>query len=426
MIFSSLHIHKAGFAMMAGLFALAGPAQAATVLTTNDGVIEDSLCVGFDCGGSPVFSDSTLLLKENNTRIKFADTSTGNFPANDWEIQANSNNNGGANYLGFNDCGSGDDNGGCANDLVFAVEAGARYAALYVESDGDVGLGTTNPAADLHILTGNSPTVRLQQDGTSGFAPQVWDVAGNETNFFIRDASNGSTLPLRIRPGASSNALFIDADNDIGMGAGANPGASLHIMRADGSARLRVEETNETAAPRFLAEFFNNGAAAVQLIDTSGAQAFWAFQSQAGVAAGDAIFKLTNSFGPGDEFVLQADGDLFITGTLTEGSDRNAKMAIVPVDPAEILAKVTALPVSAWTYKNDTSGARHLGPMAQDFHAIFGLGERDTGISTLDSSGVALAAIKALAEENAALRARLIAQSSELTARIEKLESAMQ
>src|SRR5262249_11428245 len=39
---------------------------------------------------------------------------------------------------------------------------------------------------------------------------------------------------------------------------------------------------------------------------------------------------------------------------------------------------------------------RHMGPMAQDFAAAFGLGENDTTISTVDAQGVALAAIQGL------------------------------
>ena len=37
-----------------------------------------------------------------------------------------------------------------------------------------------------------------------------------------------------------------------------------------------------------------------------------------------------------------------------------------------------------------------MGPMAQDFHRAFGLGDRDTEIVTIDADGVALAAIQGL------------------------------
>ncbi len=202
------------------------------VLTSADGVIRNSLCVGFDCPNSPVFDDSTILMMENNTRIKFGDTSNAPFPNNDWEIEANSSLSGGASYLGFNDCGTADNDGGCATDLVFAVESGARASALYVESDGDVGIGTSNPVLDLHIVTGNTPALRLDQDGSSGFTPQVWDVAGNETNFFIRDVTAGSRLPFRIRPGAPTSSIDISNSGNVGIGT-ASPDAltGIHVSR---------------------------------------------------------------------------------------------------------------------------------------------------------------------------------------------------
>ena len=53
------------------------------------------------------------------------------------------------------------------------------------------------------------------------------------------------------------------------------------------------------------------------------------------------------------------------------------------------------MPISEWSY-NDEPSARHIGPMAQDFHAAFGVGETDRCIPTVDANGVALAAIQAL------------------------------
>lgn len=84
-------------------------------------------------------------------------------------------------------------------------------------------------------------------------------------------------------------------------------------------------------------------------------------------------------------------------------SDRNAKENFEPVDTAAILEKLAALPVTAWTYKDDPNHRRYIGPVAQDFHAAFGLGD-DVTINTLDTDGVALAAIQALARGNHELR----------------------
>ena len=80
-------------------------------------------------------------------------------------------------------------------------------------------------------------------------------------------------------------------------------------------------------------------------------------------------------------------------------SDRNAKENFAPVDRREVLEKVVSLPLSTWNYKSEAAVFRHLGPMAQDFKAAFGLGETDTGITTVDADGVALAAIQGLNEK---------------------------
>ena len=49
--------------------------------------------------------------------------------------------------------------------------------------------------------------------------------------------------------------------------------------------------------------------------------------------------------------------------------------------------------LTQWRFK-DFPSAIHLGPMAQDFRAAFGLGLDDKSIATVDADGVALAAIK--------------------------------
>ena len=67
-----------------------------------------------------------------------------------------------------------------------------------------------------------------------------------------------------------------------------------------------------------------------------------------------------------------------------------------PVNGFEILDKVVALPVSTWHYKSDPPGVYHLGPMAQDWKAAFGLGDTDKRIPVVDANGVAMVSIQAL------------------------------
>ena len=85
-----------------------------------------------------------------------------------------------------------------------------------------------------------------------------------------------------------------------------------------------------------------------------------------------------------------------------------------------MLEKVVALPLSSWNYKADTS-TRHIGPMAQDFYAAFGVGPDDKHIATVDADGVALAAIQGLNQKLEETRA----ENAELKQRLEKLEQLM-
>ena len=99
---------------------------------------------------------------------------------------------------------------------------------------------------------------------------------------------------------------------------------------------------------------------------------------------------------------LSVYGDINASGTVTANgvlltSDRNAKENFTAINAQTVLAKVSALPITEWNYKTDSKGVQHLGPMAQDFQAAFGLdGADDKHISVIDEGGVALAAIQGL------------------------------
>lgn len=206
----------------------------------DDLIVTGSVCVGFDCINGESFGFDTLRLKENNLRIRFYDTSnTASFPSNDWQITANDSENGGANKFSIDDIDSG--------KIPFTIEAGTRANALYVDDSGRVGLGTSTPAEDLHIWYGDTPTIRLHQSG-SGWAPQTWDVAGNEANFFIRDVTNGSRLSLRIKPGAPTDSLFINNDGKIGFGT-SSPSTQVHLVTASTvNAEIVAERTGNASA----------------------------------------------------------------------------------------------------------------------------------------------------------------------------------
>ena len=100
-------------------------------------------------------------------------------------------------------------------------------------------------------------------------------------------------------------------------------------------------------------------------------------------------------------------GYLSTGGTWTNASSRDLKAGFTAVDGEQLLEKLESLPVTEWYYKAEGPAVTHIGPTAQDFHATFGVGGDTTAISTVDPSGVALAAIQQLIKENQELRSRI-------------------
>ncbi|MBJ6761560.1 tail fiber domain-containing protein [Myxococcaceae bacterium JPH2] len=120
------------------------------------------------------------------------------------------------------------------------------------------------------------------------------------------------------------------------------------------------------------------------------------------------------------------------SGVFACTSDRNQKEDFRALDGEEVLAKVARLSVDTWRYKEEAPGVRHLGPVAQDFRAAFGLGTDDKSIGMLDIDGVNMAAIQALERRTQELRARtaevdtLKAELAELKRGLSRLEATVQ
>jgi len=106
-------------------------------------------------------------------------------------------------------------------------------------------------------------------------------------------------------------------------------------------------------------------------------------------------------------------------------SDSTKKTDIRRVDTKAVLEKIAQLPISEWRYKAQPDPSiRHMGPMAQDFWKLFGLGEDSLGISTIDPDGIALAAIQELQKQNEELRTavrRYAEELNELRGLVEKM-----
>ena len=110
---------------------------------------------------------------------------------------------------------------------------------------------------------------------------------------------------------------------------------------------------------------------------------------------------------------------------MTQQSDVNSKRDIEAIDHRSVVTKVMDLPITEWSYK-DAPDSRHVGPMAQDFYKAFGLGTTDKGITSIDTGGIALAAIQGIKLEKDAEMAELTRLSEQKDARITELQAKLE
>jgi hypothetical protein len=271
----------------------------------DDVIVDGSLCVGQDCVNGENFGFDTIRLKENNLRIRAMDTSnSGSFPTRDWQITFNDSSNGGQDKFSIDDIDAG--------RTPFTIEASAPSHSLYVDDGGRIGLGTSTPVVELQVVDGDSPTLRLEQDGSSGFTAQTWDVAGNETNFFVRDVTNGSRLPFKIRPSAPTNSIYVDTDGDIGLGT-ASPDAGLHVTRG----KVLVEDSDTGSAALAPLHIRGDGSARRMIIlDQTTASSQWVIANYETTALEGAGNFGINLVGGGNMFRIDTAGNLYFP-TLT-------------------------------------------------------------------------------------------------------------
>ena len=200
-------------------------------------------------------------------------------------------------------------------------------------------------------------------------------------------------VALPIAASAQTGVLYVEGDK-VGIGTDA-PSQIFHIKStAPGNTFAFIQNTS---GPERVGSRFQNSLATWDFrMDSVGDFIF----DNAATVGEDLKIKQNGQLrvGPAPaKIILQPTGDIDIQGTLTEGSSRTFKHAFQTLDPTNVLDKVSGLDVVEWSYKNQST--RHIGPMAEDFHALFGLGNNNKALAPRDLAGVTLLAVQGLHQE---------------------------
>ncbi|MBL9140089.1 MAG: tail fiber domain-containing protein [Verrucomicrobiales bacterium] len=316
-----------------------------------------------------------------------------------------------------------------------------------IQLSGSIGIGGIIPNSRLHVRSEGNPVaarfesdsdmclIRLKANGPSG---RQYSISSDSGAFSISDPDRGDRLFIdtegqvgigTTRPQAKLDVLglvrgeSLQLSGNIGIG-GIIPNSRLHVRSEGNSVAARFESDKELCIIR---------------LKSGGAQG-----RQYSMGIEDGGFGIGDP-DRGERLFIDTEGQVGIGTTKPQAkldvagmvraesyeitSNRDAKQGMIAADPDETLRQVLALPISTWSYTNAPT-VRHIGPMAQDFHARFGVGSDDKHIATVDADGVALAAIQGLhtliQEKDAriaALEQELKSMRTDLAVRLSTLET---
>ncbi len=316
--------------------------------------------------------------------------------------------------------------GGQGNEtlgLLASVGGGSNNFASASES--------TVVGGAFNYATGDNSSVLGGESGTASGAYSV--VAGGSANCAGGRSSFAAGRNAKVRPGANSGgigegcfdvAASGTADGDAGTFIWADTqatpftstGANQFLVRAGGGVMLNTNVSDSFTDLWVGARAGGDADADLVLLSRTNKQSRLYLSDANGslnihvnnLTAGTARLSVTGTGGT---------ATLSNGGTWTNASSRTYKESFTPVDARAVLAKLAAMPITTWNYKQSGEGI-HMGPMAEDFKATFGLAGDGKSIATVDADGVALAAIQGLNQkleaENAQLRLRLDAIEARL------------
>lgn len=337
--------------------------------------------------------------------------------------------------------------GGCPGSWALDGNAGNPSGSYLGTSDASDVVVKANGSTVAAFMVNGSSRISYPYPTAGAYSTAIGYNAGTEfEGSLVTGGRNDSTFGIAIRDSAPNQVIFA-AQNGVGINTSHAPDNNplrdeLTIAPSTNLPGSNADLTFETSTTATGYNGFNFSAIPGGYFQLNGLHDdnnvltyhSLMYINYSIAAGGYGVFQFNGANGPG-VFNVGHNGSTgngaYLTGggVWTNASSRTFKEAFEHVDAGDVLGKLVALPVQTWFYKGAHGEGRHMGPVAEDFAAAFGLGNDDTHITTVDESGIALAAIKglnskvenendALRRENADLRGAL----ERVVARIERLE----
>jgi hypothetical protein len=289
---------------------------------------------------------------------------------------------------------------------------------LSVTPESRIGIGTPNPQADLHIFSPGG-AIRITDSDACPNPSAAWEIEEDLGKLMFEVVSNCPGDP-------TGGKMWITGAGNLGIGTSA-PQGRLHVTGPGSSSHLRLQAG---AGYRDLVAL-SDGGFEIQGDGGGSERVVRVFPD----APDNSLVLHPTGIGIGTgspQAKLHVLGSAIIVGDVALGSSRTFKHDIEPQSGTEILAALRKLSVYTWRYKEDPVQAMHVGPMAEEVRAVFGVGRDEKLLSPADSAGLALAAIKGVDErltteldELRATLARLAAMNAHLVSENESLHRSL-
>jgi hypothetical protein len=255
-------------------------------------IVEGNACIGPNCTSTD--AGTPLTLKGPTPSIFFHDVNADSpgVPARYWQLEANENY---PEYYPFDVFFLQD---ATAEVIPFSVQGGAPDDALVVGSNGYLGIGTALPLQALHVVKATNPTLRLEQPVSPGPA-RIWDIGANNTELFVKDVTNSSSVPFRIKAGTPGDSLVVNSTGYVGIGT-SSPGTKLHLF--------------DNAANVYTILTVQNTGSGVNSVGTFRAQSDTAFMQLQAHGSGRTVSRFGQPLASWSE-LIQSTGNGLIIGT---------------------------------------------------------------------------------------------------------------